>query len=184
MRLVSSWPPLLNSNAANIIVRVLSKVCLRVVQGQLGEFPDCLEEIMLGSERDVADREKRRAAIVRVIMRRLLTGLKRIHSLGLVHRDVSRKLWLTSTVFPVLSWLPLLPVEQSLLLPCLMRYLQREDGTWEMGRPNLCCSIASTADFYELGRLPLSRGAPFWDMGLDKGGGGLQRPTFGAAGQA
>lgn len=44
---------------------------------------------MLGKEKDNVDKLKRRAAVVRVIMRKLFTGLKRIHSLGLVHRDVS-----------------------------------------------------------------------------------------------
>ena len=43
---------------------------------------------MLGRERDGVDDVKRQAAVVRVIMRKLFTGLKRIHSLGLVHRDV------------------------------------------------------------------------------------------------
>ena len=43
---------------------------------------------MLGKERERVPKEKRRAAVVRVIMRKLLKGLKRIHALGLVHRDV------------------------------------------------------------------------------------------------
>ena len=43
---------------------------------------------MLGKERERVPKEKRRAAVVRVIMRKLLVGLKRIHALGLVHRDV------------------------------------------------------------------------------------------------
>lgn len=47
---------------------------------------------MLGKETDNAGEEKRRAAIVRVIMRKLLNGLKRVHSLGLVHRDVRQPL--------------------------------------------------------------------------------------------
>ena len=58
------------------------------VQGQLGDFPDCLEAIMLGKESNSGGREKRQAAVVRVIMRKLLNGLSRIHSLGLIHRDV------------------------------------------------------------------------------------------------
>ena len=43
---------------------------------------------MLGKEQERVPKEKRRAAVVRVIMRKLLKGLKRIHALGLVHRDV------------------------------------------------------------------------------------------------
>ena len=58
------------------------------MQGQIGDFPECLEGIMLGRERTGAPLEKRRAAVVRRIMRKLLTALKRMHSLGLVHRDV------------------------------------------------------------------------------------------------
>ena len=57
-------------------------------QGQLGDFPDCLEGIMLGKESSNGSRQKRQAAVVRVIMRKLLNGLTRIHSLGLIHRDV------------------------------------------------------------------------------------------------
>ena len=60
----------------------------RGLQGALGEFPECLEEIMLGGGWGKLGLQKRRSAIIRVIMRRLLTALKRIHSLGLVHRDV------------------------------------------------------------------------------------------------
>lgn len=59
------------------------------LQGALGDFPDCLEGIMLGKESGGGSRQKRQAAVVRVIMRKLLSGLSRIHSLGLIHRDVS-----------------------------------------------------------------------------------------------
>lgn len=61
-----------------------------LLQGQLGDFPDCLEGIILGKESNGGNRQKRQAAVVRVIMRKLLSGLSRIHSLGLIHRDVIR----------------------------------------------------------------------------------------------
>ena len=86
------------------------------VQGQIGQFPDCLEAIMLGKERYDVDRLKRRAAVVRVIMRKLFTGLKRIHSLGLVHRDVglnplphhfSSSQTLQHSILPALGWITL-----------------------------------------------------------------------------
>ena len=43
---------------------------------------------MLGSVKEGVDREKRDAAVVRTILRKLLKGLRRLHSLGIVHRDV------------------------------------------------------------------------------------------------
>lgn len=57
-------------------------------QGSLGPFPGCLEKIMLGRVREGLDPEKRDAKVVRTILRKLLKGLRRLHSLGIVHRDV------------------------------------------------------------------------------------------------
>ena len=57
-------------------------------QGLLGPFPASLEAIMLGSVKEGADRERRDAAVVHTILRKLLKGLRRLHSLGIVHRDV------------------------------------------------------------------------------------------------
>ena len=55
-------------------------------QGNLGaRFPGCLEAIMLGREREGADEQKRDAAIVRTIMKKLFVALKRLHSLGARH---------------------------------------------------------------------------------------------------
>ena len=43
---------------------------------------------MLGSVKEGVDRQKRDAAVVRTVLRKLLKGLRRLHSLGIVHRDV------------------------------------------------------------------------------------------------
>lgn len=52
-------------------------------QGGLGaRFPGCLEEIMLGRVREGIDEEKRDAAIIRVVLKKLLTAVKGLHSLG------------------------------------------------------------------------------------------------------
>jgi hypothetical protein len=55
----------------------------RCAQGSLGaRFPGCLEEIMLGRVRDNADQQKRDAAVIRTILKKVLVALKRLHSLG------------------------------------------------------------------------------------------------------
>ncbi len=52
-------------------------------QGSLGSrFPECLEEIMLGRIRDNVDEAKRDTAIIRVVLKKLITGVKGLHSLG------------------------------------------------------------------------------------------------------
>ena len=64
------------------------RLCMRHPQGSLGPFPGCLEKIMLGRVREGLDPEARDAKVVRTILRKLLKGLRRLHSLGIVHRDV------------------------------------------------------------------------------------------------
>jgi serine/threonine protein kinase len=52
-------------------------------QGNLGgRFPGCLEAIMLGRVREGVDEQKRDAAIIRTVMKKLFVALKRLHSLG------------------------------------------------------------------------------------------------------
>ncbi|CAK0787333.1 hypothetical protein CVIRNUC_010551 [Coccomyxa viridis] len=59
------------------------------LSGSLGaKFPESLEEIMLGRIRENLDTEKRDAAIIKSILKKVLIALKRLHSLGIVHRDV------------------------------------------------------------------------------------------------
>ncbi|KAK9802684.1 hypothetical protein WJX73_005630 [Symbiochloris irregularis] len=57
-------------------------------QGIVGNFPACLEGIMLGAKSSMKDEEARDARIIRRIMRRLLRAVSGLHSLGLVHRDI------------------------------------------------------------------------------------------------
>ncbi|PRW05929.1 Serine threonine- kinase chloroplastic [Chlorella sorokiniana] len=57
--------------------------------GQLGPFPDCLADIVLGERRAAAmDDQKRALATIKAVMRKLFVALDRLHSLGIVHRDV------------------------------------------------------------------------------------------------
>lgn len=54
-----------------------------MVQGGLGaRFPECLEEIMLGRVRENLDEAKRDTAIIRVVLKKLITAVKGLHSLG------------------------------------------------------------------------------------------------------
>ena len=57
--------------------------CQTLLQGSLGaKFPESLEEIMLGRIRENLDTEKRDAAIIKSILKKVLIALKRLHSLG------------------------------------------------------------------------------------------------------
>lgn len=58
------------------------------MQGGLGPFPLSVERFMTGRERPKQQLQKRETAIIKTIMRRLLRALGRLHSLGIVHRDV------------------------------------------------------------------------------------------------
>lgn len=58
------------------------------LEGRLGNFPQCLEEYMLGKVDENLESEKRDAQIVKLIMRDVLKSLKRLHALGIIHRDV------------------------------------------------------------------------------------------------
>ncbi|KAI3427321.1 hypothetical protein D9Q98_010238 [Chlorella vulgaris] len=57
-------------------------------EGALGPFPDSLSGIMLGRRGEAMDDEKRAVAVIKVVMRKLFVALERLHSLGIVHRDV------------------------------------------------------------------------------------------------
>ena len=59
-----------------------------LLQGAVGTFPACLENIMLGNGSNIASDEKRDAKVIRRIMTRLLRAVAGLHSLGLVHRDI------------------------------------------------------------------------------------------------
>ncbi|KAL4426222.1 hypothetical protein ABPG77_009837 [Micractinium sp. CCAP 211/92] len=56
--------------------------------GALGPFPDCLANIMLGKRADSWDEKKRSLATIKAVMKKLFVALDRLHSLGIVHRDV------------------------------------------------------------------------------------------------
>ncbi|KAK9821704.1 hypothetical protein WJX74_010685 [Apatococcus lobatus] len=58
------------------------------LQGSLGPFPLAVERFVTGKERPNAKVQKRETTIIKTIMRRLLSALGRLHSLGIVHRDV------------------------------------------------------------------------------------------------
>ena len=54
-----------------------------LLQGSLGaKFPESLEEIMLGRVRESLDTERRDAAVIKSILKKVLIALKRLHSLG------------------------------------------------------------------------------------------------------
>ena len=54
------------------------------IAGQLGEFPDCLGDILLPK---LALR-KGDGAVVKRVLRKILEAVREIHSLGIVHRDI------------------------------------------------------------------------------------------------
>ena len=68
---------------AGRLYEVFQPTCDARMQGSLGgRFPECLEEIVLGRVREKIDGEKRDAAIIRTVLKRVLIALKRLHSLG------------------------------------------------------------------------------------------------------
>lgn len=57
--------------------------------GALGPFPEVLSEIMLGERKAKSlDPELRDLATIKAVLRKIFIGLERLHSLGIVHRDV------------------------------------------------------------------------------------------------
>eukprot|EP00887_Chlorella_sp_A99_P007082 scaffold2.g7082.t1 len=58
------------------------------LNGALGPFPEAVAELVLGRRSEGMETEKRDAAVVKGLMKRLLVGLDKLHSLGIVHRDV------------------------------------------------------------------------------------------------
>ena len=64
-------------------VRASQTACAAPPQGSLGgRFPESLEEIVMGRVRENIDSEKRDAAIIRSVLKKVLIALKRLHSLG------------------------------------------------------------------------------------------------------
>jgi serine/threonine protein kinase len=55
--------------------------------GNVGVFPECLAPYILRGN-GPKDKEKREAAVVKAIMRKIFVNLKRLHGMGIVHRDV------------------------------------------------------------------------------------------------
>ncbi|KAG1681303.1 hypothetical protein FOA52_007349 [Chlamydomonas sp. UWO 241] len=58
------------------------------LDGVLGEFPYSVENLVTGRRDAGAPRHKREAAVVKALFRQILVGLSRLHSIGIVHRDV------------------------------------------------------------------------------------------------
>ncbi|MEW5298340.1 MAG: hypothetical protein WDW36_001477 [Sanguina aurantia] len=58
------------------------------VEGKLGVFPECLEAYMLGKVNESLEEDKRDALVIKAILKPILTGLRRLHELGIVHRDI------------------------------------------------------------------------------------------------
>lgn len=58
------------------------------LDGLLGKFPESLEELMLGRRQEGGDAEKREAEVIKAVLKQVLVGLKGLHSMGIVHRDI------------------------------------------------------------------------------------------------
>eukprot|EP00775_Hariotina_reticulata_P012397 gene12397-12532_t len=58
------------------------------LSGNLGQWPEDIEEIMLGKVDERQPVEKREAAVIKAVLKQVLTGVSRLHSLGIVHRDI------------------------------------------------------------------------------------------------
>ncbi|KAL6752611.1 protein kinase [Haematococcus lacustris] len=58
------------------------------LDGALGVFPACLEEFVLGRVNPNMAEDKRDIMVIKSIMRQVLKGLGRLHSIGIVHRDI------------------------------------------------------------------------------------------------
>merc|ERR1711963_492007 len=58
------------------------------LEGSLGKFPESIADLFLGDGSRKLDSEKRDALVVRNIMKQILQGLRRLHKIGIVHRDV------------------------------------------------------------------------------------------------
>lgn len=57
------------------------------VSGNLGAFPACLAQYVLPGE-EPSDPEVRDAMVVKALMRQVFVSLRRLHRMGIVHRDV------------------------------------------------------------------------------------------------
>eukprot|EP00878_Enallax_costatus_P022131 GHUV01023469.1.p1 GENE.GHUV01023469.1~~GHUV01023469.1.p1 ORF type:complete len:376 (+),score=66.76 GHUV01023469.1:362-1489(+) len=58
------------------------------LSGGLGDWPEDIEEIMLGKIDEDKPVEKREAAVIKGVLKQVMTGVKRLHGLGIVHRDI------------------------------------------------------------------------------------------------
>eukprot|EP00882_Tetradesmus_deserticola_P007090 GHRQ01007464.1.p1 GENE.GHRQ01007464.1~~GHRQ01007464.1.p1 ORF type:complete len:348 (+),score=112.45 GHRQ01007464.1:87-1130(+) len=58
------------------------------LSGQLGTWPEDVEDIMLGRSKANKPLEKREAAVIKAVLKQVMKGVLRLHSLGIVHRDI------------------------------------------------------------------------------------------------
>uniref|UniRef100_A0A7S1SQZ8 Protein kinase domain-containing protein n=1 Tax=Tetraselmis chuii TaxID=63592 RepID=A0A7S1SQZ8_9CHLO len=58
------------------------------IEGALGKFPADVSEIFLGSAAGGYEESKRDALVVRSILKQILQALRKLHGIGIVHRDV------------------------------------------------------------------------------------------------
>ncbi|WIA36617.1 hypothetical protein OEZ86_007905 [Tetradesmus obliquus] len=58
------------------------------LSGQLGTWPEDIEDIMLGRIDSSKPVEKREAAVIKGVLKQVMQGVLRLHSLGIVHRDI------------------------------------------------------------------------------------------------
>ncbi|GAX81560.1 hypothetical protein CEUSTIGMA_g8988.t1 [Chlamydomonas eustigma] len=58
------------------------------LDGKIGTFPYGVEEYVLGKVNEGMPVDKRETLVIKAILRQVLVGLRRLHSIGIVHRDV------------------------------------------------------------------------------------------------